>query len=325
MRRRDVLAGIGGAAAWPLVARAQQRAMPVVGYLSNNTELQDRPFMPAFHQGLGEQSYVEGRNIEIVYERADFQYDRLPALASELVRRQVAVIVAATTSAAHAAKTVTDSIPIVFAVGADPVALGLVASLNRPGGNITGASFLTDELDAKRLELLHEIVPAVRSIGFFVNPRGPATEFQIMEAQNAAHTLGVRLVILNASTPVEIGAALADKAPQIGAVLFAGDPLFGVETGSQMAALASRYALPAIYSFRETVVAGGLMSYGPSLADAWHVAGNYAGRILKGAKPADLPVQRTTRIDMVLNLKTAKALGIEVPTATLLRATEEIQ
>ncbi len=321
--RRDFIAGVGAAGlplAAPRVAQAQQPPVPIIGYLSNNTELQDRPFMPAFHQGLNEQGYIAARNIEIVYDRAGFRHDRLPALASDLVRRQVAVIVATTTSAAIAAKMATNTLPIAFAMGDDPVRVGLVASLNRPGSNATGVSFVTRVLTAKRLELVREIVPAVTSVGFLVNPRSPTFEFEIAEAQNAARILGVRLVVLHASTPSEIDAAFAAFAPQISALLTAGDPLFGVEAGPQMAALALRYRVPAIYIVREIVEAGGLMSYASHLADAWHIVGAYAGRILKGEKPADLPVQQSTRTEMVLNLKTAKALGIEVPTATLLRA-----
>ena len=327
IRRREFIAGLGGAAAaWPLAASAQQPALPVIGYLGGSTETAGPHFAAAFRQGLGELGYVEGRNVAILYRWAEDRYERLPALAADLVSRRVAVIVAnVVTAAAVAAKSATTTIPIVFAIGADPVNIGLVASLNRPGGNATGVAFLNTALTAKRLELLHEIVPAAASIGFLVNPTLRNTEASLREAESAARILGVRLTILDASTPSEMEKAFAILVgQQIGALTVYPAPLY-FEQRNELAAMAARDKLPAIYTWRESVEAGGLMSYGASIADACRLAGTYVGRILKGEKPADLPVQQSTRIEMVLNLKTAKALGIEVPTATLLRADAVIE
>jgi putative ABC transport system substrate-binding protein len=324
MNRRDVITLIGGAAAWPLAARAQQPNLPVIGYLNSND---NNLFITAFRRGLGEQGYVEGRNVEILYRSAEGRYDRLPALAADLVRRRVAVIVATGGPASLAATAATSTIPIVFGTGGDPVELGLVASLDRPGGNTTGASFLTSELTTKRLELLHEIVPAATLIGFLVNPTNSVGEAERREAEIAARILGMRLVIANASTASEIEAAFAILVEErIGALLIAGDPLFTNTGHHQVVALAARHAVPAIYESRENVEADGLMSYAATnTSDVFRVAGTYTGRILKGEKPADLPVQRSTRTEMVLNLKTAKTLGIEVPTAILLRADEVLE
>jgi putative ABC transport system substrate-binding protein len=324
VRRRDFIAGLGSVAAWPLAVRGQQPAAPVVGYLSGGTENAAR--LGPFRQGLGEQGYVEGRNLEILYRSAE-GYDRLPALAADLVRRRVAVIVAGGGPASLAATAATSTIPIVFATGGDPVELGLVASLDRPGGNTTGASFLTSELTAKRLELLHEIVPAATLIGFLFNPTNSVGAAERREAEIAARILGVRLVIANASMASEIEAAFAILVEQrIGSLLVAGDPLFTNVQRDQLLALAARHAVPAIYETREIVDAGGLMSYGAKdISGTFRLAGNYAGRILKGEKPADLPVQRSGRTETALNLKTAKALGIKVPTATLLHADEVIE
>jgi putative tryptophan/tyrosine transport system substrate-binding protein len=325
MRRREFIAGLGSAAAWPLAAWAQQR-MPVVGILSGATESSGAPFVVAFRRGLGEQGYVEGRNVEILYRWADLQADRLPALAADLVRRQVAVIAALGSNAtALAAKSVTATVPIVFAIGADPIELGLVANLNRPGGHVTGAVFPNEQLTPKYLELLHEIVPAVKSIGFLINPATPRAEARIKEAETAAGTLGVRLVILNASTPSEIESSFAIlPAQQIGALMVGTDLLFFSQS-EQIVALAARYAEPTFYPNRFSVEAGGLMSYGSDRIEPYRVAGNYAGRILKGEKPADLPVQQSTRFEMAINLKTAKTLGFEVPQSILLRADEVIE
>ena len=273
-----------------------------------------RVYTAAFLRGLGEQGYVEGRNVEILYSFAQTQYDRLPMLAAELVRRPVAVIFTSGGSGvALTAKSATSTIPIVFVAGGDPVDLGLVASLNRPGGNVTGASILTAELLGKRLELLHEIVPATTLIGFLVNPTNPAVGVSNKEAETTARTLGVRLVTLNASTPSEIEAAFSALAMRrINALLVDGDPLWSVQR-NRLAVLAARHAVAAIYPVREIVEAGGLVSYGASISDAYRLAGTYVGRILRGEKPSDLPVQQTVRIELVLNLKTAKALGIEIP------------
>jgi putative ABC transport system substrate-binding protein len=281
--------------------------------------------LAAFRQGLAEQGYVEEQNVEILLRRAEGHYDSLPSLADDLVRRAVAVIFVTSAVAALAAAKATPTIPIVFFSGADPVESGLVASLNRPGGNVTGASFLTVALVAKRLELLHEIVPAATSIGYLQNPANPLDETQWREADNAARVLGLRLVLFNASTPAEIESAFAVLVGErVGALLVAGDPVLSSRS-KQLADLTARHKVPAIFEGREAVEFGGLMNYGPNRAEPARIAGTYVGRILKGENPADLPAQLSTRIEMVLNLKTAKALGIEVPTATLLRATEVIE
>ena len=298
----------------------------MIGFLIGATDLAN-PVIRAFGQGLAEQGFVEGRQVEFLYRYADFHYDRLPVLAADLVHRQVAVIVAAAPGAASglAAKAATATIPIVFASGIDPVELGLVASFNRPDANITGATFLTTDLTAKRLELLHEIVPSAMPIGFLVNPTAPQTKSQRNEAEHAARILKVPLVTLNASSANEIDAAFATMSEHgIKALLTGADALFSIQ-GPQLAALAVRYEVAAVYPYREVATAGGLMSYGASIPSTFHLVGSYAGRILKGEKPADLPVQQSTLIEIVLNLKTAKAFGIEVPTATLLRATEVIE
>jgi putative tryptophan/tyrosine transport system substrate-binding protein len=328
MQRREFIAAVGGAAAWPIAARGQQRAVPVVGYLSALSHgPYMEPFTKALSRGLGEQGYIDGQNVEILYRWAGLQYDRLPMMAADLVRRRVAAIFAdGTSEPARAARAATATIPIVFATGADPVALGLVTSLNHPGGNVTGVAFLATALVGKRLELLHEVVPAARLVGYLTNRTDREFETRSKEAQIAANILGVQLANVNASSPKEIEEAFANLVEQhVGALLIEGDVLFS-EQSEQLAALAARHALPAIYISRGFVDAGGLMSYGPSLSDAFRLAGTYIGRILKGEKPTDLPVQQSTRIEMVLNLKTAKTLGIDpVPTATLLRATEVIE
>jgi putative ABC transport system substrate-binding protein len=326
MKRRDFIAGLGSAATWPLAARGQQPAPQVLGYLSGTTESTNALAVQALRQGLGDHGYIEGRNIEIVYRWAELQADRLPALAADLVRRRVTVIVAAPSNAtALAAKSATATIPIVFVIGADPVELGLVASLNRPGSNVTGTTYFSEGLTAKHLELLHEMVPAVTSIGFLVNPATPKVEARIKEAEIAARVLGVRLVILNASTQSQIETVFATLAEQrVGAVLVGSDLLFGVQT-KQLAALAARYAVPAMYPNRLNVEAGGLISYGTNRIDPYHLAGSYAGRILKGEKPSDLPVQQSTKIELLINMKAAKALGLTVPQSILLRTDEVIE
>ena len=328
IRRRELITLAAGAASWPIAVRAQQRAVPVIGILGASTEARSGPLTVvdnAFLQGLREEGYVAERNVEILYHWAETQYDRLPALAADLVRRRVAVIFANPVAAALAAKAATTTIPIIFSVGGDPIEFGLVESLNRPGGNVTGTTFLQQELVAKRLELLHEIAPAATAVGYLVNSTNPQVEAEIRQAQAAVRILGVRLVILNASTPGEIEAAFASLVSQrIGAVLVDAEILFRIQR-DQLVSLAAYHAVPAMYFTRDDVEAGGLISYGASLSGAWRLAGTYVGRILKGEKPADLPVQQSTRIETVLNLRTAKALGIEVPTATLLRATEVIE
>jgi putative tryptophan/tyrosine transport system substrate-binding protein len=324
MKRREFITLLGGATAWPLAARAQQRALPVIGYLNSlSAENETSSVVAAFRQGIGEQGYVEGRNVEVLYRFAD-KLERLPDLAADLVRRRVVAIFAAFAPAALAAKRATGTIPIVFVTGADPIQAGLVASLNRPGGNVTGATFLTVELIAKRLELLHEIAPAAKSIGYLYTPIVSAIdEPSIIALETAARTLGLRLVTTIMSTPSQTERAFAMLVGEgIGALLI-GTDVFNTQWRNQIIALAAHYALPAVYPNRLFVEADGLISYRGNGSDAEHVAGTYVGRILKGEKPADLPVQQSTRIEMALNLKTAKALGLNVP-QTLLVATDEV-
>jgi putative tryptophan/tyrosine transport system substrate-binding protein len=285
------------------------------------------PFVAGFRAGLGEFGYVEGHNVSIEYHWLEGRGDGIPALVADLVRRRVAVIATpGSTAATLAAKAATATIPIVFGVGVDPVELGLVASINRPGGNVTGVSWLNTALIAKRLELLHVLVPTATSIGFIIDPTTPPySDIQKREAEIAARILGVRLVILNASTPGEVEAAFANLVGQrISAILAGSDPLI-FEQGAKLAALAAQHAVPVIYSIRSHVEAGGLMSYAANLLDGWHLVGSYAGRILKGEKPADLPVQQSVKIELVINLKTAKALGLTVPETLLATADEVIQ
>lgn len=328
MRRRDFIAGLGGAVAWPLVARAQQSAVPVIGFLCDFGESAFGPQIAAFRTGLTEQGFVEGRNVTIVYRWAESQYDRLPALASDLVRRRVAVIIATGgPNSAIAAKAATTIIPIVFANGGDPFELGLVTSLNRPGGNITGVSFLIRPLTAKRFEILHKIVPTAKSIGFFRNPDLPQfqNQAQLKDLETAAQILGLRLVIADASTPSEIEKAFAFFVGQrIDALLVGTDALF-VTQRKQLLTWAARYAIPTMFANRDEVEAGGLVSYGANISDANRLAGAYAGRILKGENSGNLPMQQSTRIEMALNLRTAKALGLTVPDTLLISADEVIE
>jgi putative ABC transport system substrate-binding protein len=326
MKRRGFITLLGGAAAWPLAARAQQQAMPVIGFLNPTSPETRRELIAAFYQGLAESGYVEGRNVAIEYRWAKGQNDRLPAMAADLVQQRVAVIVLDGTATALAAKAATQTIPIVFIVGADPVELGLVASLGRPGGNMTGVVALSLGTAAKRLQLLHELVPAVADIAFLRNPTNPYyAALETTELQAAAGVLGLRLLLLNASNPGEIEVAFANLVAQrAGAFLLCTDPFF-MAARDQLVALASRHAVPAIYPFREDAVAGGLISYGTSLPDAFHLVGGYTGRILNGNKPADLPVQQVTKMEMVINLKTAKALGLTIPDKLLALADEVIE
>jgi len=326
MKRRQFIASLGSVVAWPMVARAQQPAVPVVGYLGSQSAADDyKNFTVAFLQGLKETGYVEGQNVAIEYRWAENQYDRLPALAADLVRRRVAVIVAPTSPAAVAAKRATTTIPIVFNTGGDPVALGLVASLNRPGGNLTGNAVLYSDLAPKRLQLLRDLIPDAALFGVLADPAFPPTPSMIADLQRAARTLGRELVVVNATTDNDLETGFVSFSQQrVGAVLVSDSAFFGRRT-EQFAALAARHALPAIFQFREFVVAGGLMSYGSSLGYGNHQAGIYTGRILKGDKPADLPVQQLTKIELVINLKTANALGLTVPETLLATADEVIQ
>ena len=328
MRRRDFISLVGATAAtWPLAARAQQPAMPVIGFLGATLPEMNADFWRAFRQALKEAGYVEGETVAIVYRWAENQLDRLPALAAELARRQVAVILAVGGSApALAAKAATSTIPVVFIIGGDPVKLGLVASLNRPGGNVTGVTILSGALTAKRLELLRELVPGSGVVACLVNPSSPEIETQLTDIRAVSRTFGQEIPVLNASNERDIDAAFATLVvrQQIGGLLVANDGFF-VGRREQLVALAARHAIPAMYFLREFASAGGLMSYGNSLADAYRQVGTYAGRILKGAKPADLPVEQAVKIELVINLKTAKALGLDVPTTLLLRANEVIE
>jgi putative ABC transport system substrate-binding protein len=327
MRRRDFITLLGGTAAgWPLAARAQQAQVPVIGYLSSGSLESNARTEPAFRKGLAEVGYVEGRNVAIEYRRADGQYERLPGLAAELVHRPVNLIAAAgATASALAAKAATTTIPIVFNIGADPVAVGLVASLSRPGGNLTGVGYLATTVAAKILEVLHETAPSATAIAALVNPGNPNSEFDKAQAREAARVLGLELHILEAASEREIDTAFATLLQRgVKALFIEGDPLFTIRI-KQLVALSVRYAMPAIYSGREFVDAGGLMSYGADRPDSFRVAGTYAGRILKGEKPADLPVQQSTKIEMIINLTTAKAIGLTIPLSLLGRADEVIE
>jgi putative ABC transport system substrate-binding protein len=327
MQRREFITLLGGgaAAAWPLAARAQQPAMPMVGFLNPGSSEATRYQVTAFVQGMSQTGYVEGRNVSIEYRWANNEYDQLPALAADLVRRQVAAIAVVAPVGALAAKQATRSIPVVFAVGSDPVKDGLVGSLNRPGGNITGATFFANLLDSKRLGLLHQFVPDANVIAALLNPKNANFELEKNETQEAARTLGLELVLLQASTEREIDDSFMTLTQQHAATLFvAGDAFLGGHA-EQIAKLAVRNGIPTSFGLREQAAAGGLMSYGASITEAVRQAGNYVGRILKGEKPADLPVQQPTKFEFVINLKTAKALGLTIPQSMLLLADEVIE
>ena len=326
MNRREFISLIGGAAAWPLAARAQQPALPVVGFLSSQSAAEWAVYLAAFRQGLNETGYVEHRNVGIEYRWAEGQYGRLPAFAADLVRLQISVIAATGHSAAAlAAKAATATIPIVFITGADPVKLGIVYSLNRPGGNATGVYFLLNELAPKRLELLHQLMPAATTIAFLVNPANPSSQSETSDVQAAARILGLRVHAEKASSERDIDAAFANFVQERVNALFVAADAYLLDRRDQLVALAASHALPACFSTSAYVAAGGLMSYGPSATDAYRQAGLYTGRVLKGEKPGDLPVVQPTKFDLIINLKTAKALGITVPPSLLATADEVIE
>ena len=327
MRRREFITLLGSTAvAWPLAVRAQQTAIPVVGFINASSARNYSRQLEAFLKGLGESGYVDGRNVVVEYRWAEDQYDRLPAMAADLVHRQVAVIVATSTTAALAAKAATTTIPIIFELGTDPVKLGLVASLNRPGGNLTGVTQLGIEVAPKRLELLHELLPTARVMALLVNPAEPAiAEPTAKEALAAARTLGLELHIMNASSEADFDGVFA-KLSQLraGGLVVVGGTFF-VSHEEQLAALTVRHAVPAAFEHREFAAAGGLLSYGSNITDAYRLTGIYTGRILKGDKPAELPVQQATKVELYINLKAARALGITVPLPLSGRADELIE
>ena len=322
MKRREFIAGLGGAAAWPVAARSQQ-AIPEIGWLGATGP--DARLLAAFKQTLADANYIEGRNLAIEYRYAEGRYDRLPAMATELVRRKVLLIVASPTPTAIAAKTATTIVPIVFGVTDDPVKLGLVDSLGRPGGNATGVYFFLSDLAAKQLGLLRELVPAATHIGLLVNSDNANVEAVTRAMTTAASAIGVQIEVIRASGSQTINDAFAAFSQnKIGALVVGADPLF-FNRRVQLATLAARYAIPTVYTVREFAEAGGLMSYGTSLTEAFRLMGIYAGRILKGAKPSDLPVVQSTKFDFVINLATAKSMGLEVPPALSARADEVIE
>jgi putative tryptophan/tyrosine transport system substrate-binding protein len=327
IRRREFVISFGGvAASWPLAARAQQPAMPVIGFLSSRSPNESASAVTAFRQGLAEVSYVEGQNVEIAFRWAEGHYDRLSTLVADLTQRQVAVIFATGGNPpAFAAKAGTTTIPIVFITGSDPVQIGLVASLHHPGSNVTGVSLFTSLLVAKRLELLRELLPAATTIAFLVNPSNSNAEPDTKVARTAARTLGEQLVVVSADTENGIDAAFATVVKQRADALLVNTDAFFLAQRNQLVALATRHALPSIHDLREFTVAGGLVSYGTSLAEAYRRAGSYVGKILKGEKPADLPIVQPTKFDLIINLKTARTLGLDVPPTLLARADEVIE
>jgi putative ABC transport system substrate-binding protein len=326
-RRKFIAALSGSAFTWSLTARAQQPALPVIGFVHITSPETTRESLAAFHRGLADTGYIEHKNVAIEYRWAEGQNDRLPTLVAELVHCQVSVIVVLeSTNGALAAKAATQTIPIVFLQGADPVQIGLVNSLNRPGGNLTGIDLLLATVVGKRLELLLEVVPAAKSIAYLRNPSNPVfAESETKEVEIAARAHGVRLLIVNASGPSEVEMAFADLVQQRADALLVSSDGFFLNHPDQIVALAARHAVPAIYGWRQAMAAGGLMSYGTSIIDAWRLAGVFTGRILKGERPADLPVQQITKVELVINLKTAKALGIAFPLSLLGRADEVIE
>jgi len=324
MKRRTFIVGLGSAAALPMAASAQQSALPVIGFLHSGSAASFAPMVAGFLRGLAETGYVEGQNVVIEYRWAENQNNRLPAMAADLVRHQVAVIVG-NTEGTLAAKSATAAIPIVFTSGVDPIRLGLVASLNRPGSNITGAKWFSVDVSAKSLQLLHELVPQAGTIGFLVDPKFPTAADQLHEMQEAARSLGIQLRVLRAGAENEIDTEIAAFAQQGGSAFVVGDGTLMVVKRDQIIARAARYAMATISTFELFAASGGLMSYSSSSIDSYRRAGVYTGRILRGAKPADLPVEQSTKFDFVINLKTAKALGVTVPAGILAIADEVIE
>ena len=327
MRRREFMKLLGGAIAWPFTASAQQPVTPIIGYLGAGSPDKDANRVRAFLQGLSETGYVEGQNVQIEYRWADGQIDRLPALAAELVHRQVSVIAAeGGVGSALAAKAATATIPVVFQLGSDPVEVGQVASLNRPGGNLTGATSLTAEVGPKRLELMHELIPAARMFAVLINPKSPINaERASKDLRPAAAALGVKLLFLNAATDSDFDRAFATLVRERASGLVINPDAFFTGRSEQLAALALRHAVPAIFAFRDFAVAGGLLSYGGSFTDLHRQVGIYTGRIVKGERPSDLPVVRSAKVELIVNLKTAKSFGITVPMSLLGRADEIIE
>jgi putative tryptophan/tyrosine transport system substrate-binding protein len=327
MRRRDFIKAIGGGVvAWPLAARAQQLAMPVIGLLSGSSPGAIPHLLAALNRGLGDNGFVDGQNLTIDYRWADGRIDRLPTMAAELVRRQAALIVAISPQSALAAKAATATIPIVFHCGGDVVKMGLVTSLNRPGGNATGVNLFTLALESKKLDLLNKLVPSAATIAYLTNPNNPAAEERANEIRDTARSLGRSLHVVGASTPAEIDAAFAALVDQrVAALVVMADQYFDDTRRAQLVALAALNSIPAMYGQREYALDGGLISYGTSLKETYRQAGNYAGRILKGEKPSDLPVLRPTKFELVINLKTAKALGLDIPPSLLASADEVIE
>jgi putative tryptophan/tyrosine transport system substrate-binding protein len=324
MRRRDFIKAIIVSASWPLAARAQQSAMPVIGFMISGVQARTQQ-IAAFHAGLKESGYVQGQNVTIEFRSAEDHFDRYPALVADLLRQRVAVLVAVSNDGAIAAKQATATIPIVFGMGGDPVALGLVDSLNHPGGNLTGIYFFTQGLEGKRLGLLHELVPTATTIAVLINQDYSPAKKQLQEVHEAAARLGVQVLVLRANAEADFKAVFADLVQQrAGALLVCASPFF-FSRRQQLVVLAARHAVPAIYEWREFATAGGLMSYGTSINDAYRQMGVYAGRILKGEKPADLPIVQSTKFEFVINLSTARALGIEVPPGLSARADEVIE
>jgi len=325
MRRRELLSLIGSTAvAWPFAARAQQSALPVIGYMDTASASTTAHLVEAFRRGLSAAGYDEIRNVTIEYRWADGDYDKLPSLAADLVRRNVAVIATINTPTILAAKAATKTIPIVFAVGVDPIKFGLVESLNRPAGNLTGLTQLNVEIEAKQVQLLHDLAPSATTIAFLINPSSPAySEAATESAQGAARVLGVRLLVLNASTPSDIETAFVTLAKERVRLLLVSGDSFLVAQRDQLVGLAAQHVVPTLYHRREFTAVGGLMSYGPSLPEAYYVVGDFTGRILNGKKPADIPVHQSTKFELVINVKTARALGLTMP-ATLLTIADEV-